>query len=421
MKNKANVQLIKQLNERKILNLIRDFGPISRNELSKRSKISKVAVSEIVNRLDEAGFILEIGKGKSTKRGGKRPILLKLNPRAGFVIGIEIKQSYSRIAIADVESQINAIDRIDYKPGINFDDFISLIRKKISALTKKARVKKSELISIGIAVPGVVDYETGELHAYNKFSGWSNFSLVERFYKIYSVPIILENDANTIALGEKLLGSGKGISNLVCLWLGEGLGAGIIMRDQLIRGENGNTGEIGFFEAPSMLPRHREKSLLFRGQQFLGELISDANLLNSLKEIDSELYFEKKENIADDRLLLQYLQKAETGDQNFCEVIDEYAEIIADCCTTLIKTLNPSLIILNGFVIENSAYVLQKIIDVVNERMKNIPFNASKIVAGKLQKMAGIKGAIALALQNIFELPVTSSRNHIPLTAQESN
>ncbi|NOZ62166.1 MAG: ROK family transcriptional regulator [Calditrichaeota bacterium] len=415
MKEKVNIQLIKQLNEKRVLNLIRDHGPISRNELARQSKISKVAISEIVNRLDIAGFILEIGKGKSTRRGGKRPILLKLNPDAGYVIGIEIKQSYANIALADIESEIKARGQIEYEPGIGFDNFLQMTRKKISSVMHRAKVKKDKLVSIGIGVPGVVDYENGQLHAINKFSGWADIPLVKRFYEIYPIPIILENDANTIALGEKLIGAGKGVQNLVCIWIGEGVGAGIIMRDQLIRGESGNTGEIGFLEAESLISCANQEKRLFHGQKFLGDLLAESNLLVELKKATPELAAEIGESKTDDELLQIYLQLAERGNAEVRAVLDEYAEIVAGLCTTLMKTINPSLIVINGFVIEYSSYIMKKIIIKADEHMQDIPFKASTIVSGELKQMAGVKGAIALALQTIFEPPVTRNRNHITL------
>jgi DNA-binding Lrp family transcriptional regulator len=102
MPKKVNAQLIKKLNEVRILNLVRYEGPISRIELAKKTGISKVAVSEIIRRLDDAGFILEIGKGTSTKRGGKRPTMIKINPENGYVFGIEIHLKKANIALANL-------------------------------------------------------------------------------------------------------------------------------------------------------------------------------------------------------------------------------------------------------------------------------------------------------------------------------
>ena len=106
MKEKADSKLIKTLNERRLLNLIREQGPTTRNELARTTRMSKVAVSDIINRLNEAGYIQESGKGKSTKKGGKRPILLQLNPDNGYVIGIEIERRHASVALANLNSDI---------------------------------------------------------------------------------------------------------------------------------------------------------------------------------------------------------------------------------------------------------------------------------------------------------------------------
>ncbi|HHE54412.1 MAG TPA: ROK family protein, partial [Caldithrix abyssi] len=92
-----------------------------------------------------------------------------------------------------------------------------------------------------------------------------------------------------------------------------------------------------------------------------------------------------------------------------------YAYLVALLCTNIIKTINPTLIILNGPVIENSKFLLNMIRQIVKQNMLNIPFEPSTIVAGELQEYAGIKGAIALALQTIFEPPVTKSHNYIKI------
>ena len=131
MPERADSQLIKTINERRILNLIREEGPISRNELAKRTKISKVAVSTIISRLDDDGYILEIGKGQSTSKGGKRPTLLKLNPDNGYVIGIQIKRGTSTIALANIESEIKDIEHVNHHIDDPINQVLSNIFNKI--------------------------------------------------------------------------------------------------------------------------------------------------------------------------------------------------------------------------------------------------------------------------------------------------
>ncbi|MBC8180776.1 winged helix-turn-helix transcriptional regulator [candidate division KSB1 bacterium] len=145
MPEKANSQLIRTINERRLLNLIRQEGPISRNELAKRAKISKVAVSGIINRLDKDGFILVTGKGESTSKGGKRPMLLKLNPDNGYVIGIQIMRGQITIALANVESTIKGIEHHSYEINASIDEVISNIFTKIDFLSQNIIFLKKNL------------------------------------------------------------------------------------------------------------------------------------------------------------------------------------------------------------------------------------------------------------------------------------
>ena len=134
MSSKIDSQFLKTINERRVLNLVREEGPISRNDLANRTKISKSAVSEIINRLDQEGFILEIGKGESTSKGGKRPILIKLNEENGFVIGIQITRGNIHVALADLTSNIKKIEHLVYDIDASIDVVISNMFAKIDAL-----------------------------------------------------------------------------------------------------------------------------------------------------------------------------------------------------------------------------------------------------------------------------------------------
>ena len=413
MQEKANVQLIKKLNEKRILNLIKERGPISRNELARQSKISKVAISEIVNRLDHAGYILEVGKGKSTKKGGKRPILLKLNPEAGYVFGIEVKRSITTIALANIESKIKDLTRVEYHAGASIDEALSKIFSGIDLLIERNNINRQKLVSIGIGIPGIVNYQKGELQFADTLEGWTKSPLVARFSDYFKVPIILENDVNTITLGEKLLGAGKGKNNLACLLIGEGIGAGIIMGGQLIRGSSGNAGEIGYLDLSHFVTNFSFIKNLYHHQRHFGEILSIINLYNTLNQkldLDAELIDE-----FDYDRLTTLVSIIKNNNSVVQEILEEYAYLVALLCTNLIKTINPTLIILNGPVIENSKFLLNMIRQIVKQNMLNIPFEPSTIVAGELQEHAGIKGAIALALQTIFEPPVTKSHNYLKI------
>lgn len=412
MQVKANIQLVKKLNENRVLNLIKEKGPISRNELARQSKISKVAISEIVNRLDEAGYILELGKGKSTSKGGKRPILIKLNSEAGYVIGVEIKRRVTNIALANIESTISDKTFIEYKPGASIDECLPRIIEQIDNLLTKNKIKPEKLISIGIGIPGFVNYEKGQLTFAESLLGWAHLPLASRFSSYFKVPTILENDVNIITLGEKLLGAGQGKNNIICIWVGEGIGAGIIMCGHLIPSASGNAGEIGYLEIGHFISDQKFIKFLYTGQKYFGQILSNINLFRALMNC-TQPDLPAIENNYDEKKLIEFLLKGDNGNHVICEVIDEYAYLLSIICMHLIITMNPSCIILNGPVVENSKYILKKIKKLVKLEMANIPFQSSTIVPGELKSAAGVKGAITLALQTIFEPPV-SNRKTVP-------
>ncbi len=411
MHDKADSKLIKRLNEVRLLNLIRTQGPISRNELARRSKISKVAVSEIIGRLMEAGYVLEIGKGKSTQKGGKRPTMIKLNPENGYVIGIEIKRRFARIALANMVSEILGVDQVNYDVGTTIDDGLQKIFDRVDGLLAKHQIERCKLISIAIGIPGFIDYSKGELLFADTLRGWANQPLAIRFKERYGVPTILENDVNIIALGEALSGAGVGTSNLVCIWIGEGIGSGIMVDEHLVRGETGNAGEIGYLELGHYVTNMNRLKNLYTSQRYFGELLSEMNLFETLKmKLQWRTNHGPESN--EHQTLEAMLAEGDRGNVMVQEILDEYALPLAIVCMNYIKTINPSSIILSGRVIEHSSYLLEKVRQLVKQSMMNMPFQPSTIMVSKLGDQAGIKGAIALALQTIFEPPVTKNKSH---------
>lgn len=405
MEKRSNSQLIKQLNEIRILNFIRDDKQISRIDLAKRSRMSKVAVSEIVGRLVKSGFVIEIGKGESTSRGGKRPTLLKLNPNNRYVIGIDVKRHFTRVGIANIESNILEQEYFEYEVGISVDQWTAETFDKIDRLLARHGVVSDKLIGIGIAIPGLVNYEKGELRFADTLQNWGRIPIVPSFLHRYQVPVVMENDVNTLALAENLSGAGKDEANLICIWIGAGIGAGIIVDNHLIRGQSGNAGEIGYLELGHRIANPQFLKYLYSHHRFFGEILSEEHLLEVFKtKLNLSIPSPEGEKVKSS--LAKIVQLGDAGNTQVQEILDEYAYLLAVLCTDLFKTINPHLVIISGTVIENSAYLLEKIRQRVKQQMMKIPFQSSSIVIGQLGDEGFLKGAVSLALNIIFEPPL---------------
>ncbi|MBN2279329.1 MAG: ROK family transcriptional regulator [Candidatus Marinimicrobia bacterium] len=398
-----NFRIAKELNEIKILNILLNEGPVSRSELAKRTNITKVTIAEILKRLGNEGFIDEAGKGESTVKGGKKPNLVKLNPNKGYVIGVEYKRNFARVAIANIQSEILKKEQFEYEIGTSLNEVIKKTFDCIDSCLIKLKIPESKLISIALGVPGFIDYENGELIYADTMKGWERKPLAAKVSQRYKVPVIMENDVNLIAIGEDLVGAGKNARDIVCIWIGDGVGAGIIIGNQLIRGASGIAGEIGYLEVNNSLTNYTYLKHLYTNQRYVGDILSQEHLFNVLK-IALEFQTHKLEKPIDKYHLAELLELGDHGHSVVQEILDEYSFVLANVCTELIKTINTNLIILSGPIIENSQYLFIKIQQFVKNKMREIPFDTSSIVLGGLKgDDACIMGAISLALQVIYK------------------
>lgn len=405
--------LRKTQNEIKLLNLIREEGPISRSEIAKRIRISKVTAWEIIGRLMESGFIVDTGKGESTTRGGKRPRLLEINADNGTVVGVEFRREYSKIALANLRSDIKTIKEIPHCAGATIDEVLPRLFEQIDNLLEAPEIGRDKLISFGIGLPGFVDYDKGELAFADTLKGWANAPLTARFHDRYHVPVFIENDVNAITLGECLLGAGQGYENVACIWIGEGIGAGLLINGKIVRGEFSTAGEIGYLNINNFYIDANQVRHLYDEQQFMGDILSEEHLLHVLmntvpngEHTDPRYVFES------------CFQRAHEGDPLVRAIFDEYVFLLANICLIFIKMVNTGVIVLNGHVFEHSDYIVQGVRTRVQEGMMNIPFRPTKIVAGELGDQAGVKGTISLALQAIYgsKVILNSRRKKTPTT-----
>lgn len=398
MIKKADSQLIKRMNEIQLLRLIRKYGPVSRVGLAQLTKMSKVAVFDIVGRLIEQKYVREEGKEVSTARGGKRSSLVKINSDHHFVIGVEMKRGEAMVAIANLEARILKTKRFTFEVEDSPEKNIKKIFRRIESLLSDIKAHSDQLIGIGIGIPGIIDYKKGRLRFADTLKGWDKIDLRELFVERFDIPVIIENDVNTIALGENILGAGKDVDDLVCLYIGAGIGAGLIVNGKLRSGFGGSAGEIGYFKFNHHTPTDFIPKFFIGDYTYYGELLSENNFYQILKK---EL---KKRTGADPvQKSLSALLKSKEHRDVTNELFDEYAHYLGILCLDIIKLINPELLVLSGATVESSTYLIEKVKEFISENTKQIPFNTGDICVGKLKDTAGLSGAIALALQVVFE------------------
>jgi len=237
----GNRDLIRAMNRSIVLNVIKTYGPIARAEVARRIGLSPATVTGITAELIDEDLIFEKDMGDSS--GGRRPILLAINPSGGYVIGIKLTETQAIGALTDLEATV-IVKRTDNLHGRDPEMIVKQLSLLVTELLQMAGLPKKKLIGVGVGLAGIVDSEQGMLRQ-SPFFGWRDLPLGEMLRAQVRVPVYVDNDVNTLTLAEMWFGGGQGIDSFLIVTVGRGVGLGIVVNGQFYRGARGGAGEFG--------------------------------------------------------------------------------------------------------------------------------------------------------------------------------
>ncbi|WP_099160096.1 ROK family protein [Virgibacillus ndiopensis] len=288
-----NQFVVKKGNKSLVLETIKEQSPISRADIANHTGLNKGTVSSLVSELLEEELIYESGPGESS--GGRRPVMLLFNQQAGYSIGIDLGVNYLLGVLTDLQGNICNEKKVTFSQ-LSYEEIKNKLFDNIDYLVTSAPKSAYGIVGIGIGVPGTVSIDGEILVAPNL--GWRNINLQNILEEKYELPIIIENEANAGAYGEKKFGVGKDLDNIIYVSAGIGIGVGLILNGKLYKGNNGFSGELGHMTIEVNGPKCRcgnegcwelyasEKALLHNAQQ-LGVKIpsSEENALEFLNQL----------------------------------------------------------------------------------------------------------------------------------------
>src|SRR6478736_2107120 len=253
----SRLSLLRELGEQAVLETIFRRGPITRPEIAAATNLSKPTVSAAVSRLEQGGLVRAAGTRAGQR--GRKPVSYVVSSRAGFVVGGDIGGSNVRVAAADLFGEpICDSKRPTAKNGSRAVGV--QILEMVSEVIDKAAAVHGPPLALGISSPGIVDQTSGRVTslAYNVVPE-GGFDPLEVIRDRFDLPVFVENNVNLAAVGEKWFGLARGVSTMVFIAIGAGIGMGIIIDDELVRGAHGAAGEIGYLPlvGDPFNPRHR--------------------------------------------------------------------------------------------------------------------------------------------------------------------
>lgn len=236
----ANLPVVRDHNAALVLDLVRRGAGISRAELATRTGLTAQAITKIVNRLRADGLLTEAGKEEST--GGKPRTRLRLEPGARRAVGIHLDRDDSTVLLTDLTGRPSVRRHLPTGMRAGPERALDAIAAAVAGLL--ADVTTGRVLGVGVACPGPLDHESGVLHRVTGLPAWDAFPLRDTLARRLDLPTTVDKDSNAAAFGECLAGS-PATGGCAVVFLGRGLGAGLVLGGRVYRGPRTNAGEFG--------------------------------------------------------------------------------------------------------------------------------------------------------------------------------
>jgi len=286
------------------------------------------------------------------------------------ILAIDIGGTMIKYGLVSSDGKILSTDKIKTESSKGLNNILN----KIDNIFK--RYKENNPIGIAVSGTGQINGMIGKVIGGNSIiPNWIGTNLVKILEEKYNLPIVLENDVNCAALGEKWIGAGKDLSNFICLTIGTGIGGGIILNNQLFRGENFVAGEFGHI-------------LIKKGE--FEQFASTTALIRLVKERTGKTLNGKEIFDLEKKEIVEYL-----------EVISEWIENLTDGLSSIVYCFNPANMILGGGVIGQGEPLINRIKNSLFKKIGPQFKEKLNIIQAKLGNNAGMIGASYLLLEKI--------------------
>ena len=232
---------LKQINRKVILNILRNSGELSIAELSKEVNLSKPTLMTIMNYYIENKLVVIAGKGNSTEEGGKKPNIYKFNADAGYAIGMTISANKLFSVITDLKSKILDKISVTLEADEGFDSVLKKIIDSYNNLINNANIDRKKIVGLAIGAYGITDFAEGKVIFSPHFPSWGkNLDLKKKILEQIpeDISVIVDNHSRFQVFAEKILGLAKEKNNVVTIQAGKGLVAGVIMENEIKRGNH---------------------------------------------------------------------------------------------------------------------------------------------------------------------------------------
>jgi predicted NBD/HSP70 family sugar kinase len=397
-KIEGQVEVKNYLLKIRLIKILYQKGASTANEICGSMGISLPTVNALLTDLIRSGEVIK--QGRAASQGGRKPDLYRLAPDAFYVVAVDLSKYAVSLALYNC-LQIQVKDQVAYKLQLNNEEeTFEQLCQHLEAYMLASGFPSQKIIAIGISMPGLIDSKSGINHTYLNFGGKSlQAHLESRFQQA----VFLENDARAMTLAEFKFGAAKNAVNVLGIFVGWGIGLGIVIDGKIYQGTAGFAGEF----AHSPLFESQEINCTCGKKGCLEAIASGTSIVRLAEEA---LLLDKDSILA--RMAKSYsgpldpslvVQAAQEGDQRAITILSNVGLNLGRGISMLIQLLNPELIVLGGVVAEADQYILTPIQQALNVYSMAKSREKTQIKRYQLGNEVGLIGAIAVVTDKLFE------------------
>jgi predicted NBD/HSP70 family sugar kinase len=369
---------LRELSEQEVLETIFRSGPVTRPEIAEQTGLSKATVGAVVDRLERGGMVHS--NGPQHGRRGRSPLAYEVRANAGFVLGIDIGATKIQAAAADIFGK-RVLDEHQPTSRDGGRAVTAQVLEIATRVAERARTTHERLLSAAVSTPGVVDQVSRRVTslAYN-VSPDGGLDPAAALRARFDVPVLIENDVNLAAVGESWEGLAHGISTFAFVHVDAGVGMGLVIDGNLVRGAHGAAGEIGYL--PIGTDPYDERHRLHGG---LEDEIGAAGIVAAFaaRARDQPTPISPK----------GVFELATSGDPNALAVLGDVARRLGAAIASVAAVVDPDLIVLGGATGGDPG-----LLPPVRATVAELVALPARIESSKLGDLAALHGAIAIAL-----------------------
>jgi len=385
--------VLRHTNALSILALLREAGTCSRADLVRASGLSAPTVTNVVKDLLAANLIEPLGEGESS--GGRPPDMIRFKARRGCVLGVQISSSHLFFLLADLDgNELGTLEVPLANKKTTPEAICRYIGEGLRILLRKRRMTRDQLLVLVVGVPAIANVKDGIVLAISTLDNWRSVELRAMLGEIVECMVIIENDTNLAAQGERYRGASQNEKDFIFISIGSNVSAGIILNGEIHHGAQWSAGEIAYLRLPNT--SRRQPTIYEFGE--LESVLTNTGILASWNEQNDAKGNRRKgqPEIID---AIQVMELADAGDPLAEKIVQQRASIVSDIVLNLSLILNPSLILLGGSIGSHPA-----LLRCVQKQLEGSEFGVTRIRTGALGDMAVLWGAVQLALDVVPEV-----------------